>query len=40
MRPAGTRNHSALDIGVDRHDVIGALDVFTDGVERQIDMAR
>jgi diacylglycerol kinase family enzyme len=37
--PAGTRNHFALDVGVDRHDVIGALDAFTDGVERQIDMA-
>ena len=37
--PAGTRNHFALDVGVDRHDVIGALDAFTDGVERQIDIA-
>jgi diacylglycerol kinase family enzyme len=37
--PAGTRNHFALDVGVDRRDVIGALDAFTDGVERQIDMA-
>jgi diacylglycerol kinase family enzyme len=37
--PAGTRNHFALDVGVDRHDVIGAVDAFTDGVERQIDMA-
>ncbi len=37
--PAGTRNHFALDAGVDRHDVIGALDAFTDGVESQIDMA-
>ncbi len=37
--PAGTRNHFALDVGVHRHDVIGALDAFTDGVERQIDMA-
>src|SRR5690348_11320944 len=37
--PAGTRNHFALDVGVDRHDVIGALDAFTDVVERQIDMA-
>jgi diacylglycerol kinase family enzyme len=37
--PAGTRNHFALDVGVDRHDVIGALDAFTGGVERQIDMA-
>ena len=37
--PAGTRNHFALDVGVDRNDLIGALDAFTDGVERQIDMA-
>ncbi len=37
--PAGTRNHFALDVGVDRHDLIGALDAFTDGVKRQIDMA-
>ena len=28
--PAGTRNHFALDLGVDRHDPIGALDAFTD----------
>ena len=37
--PAGTRNHFALDIGVDRHDVAGALDAFNQGVERRIDMA-
>jgi diacylglycerol kinase family enzyme len=37
--PAGTRNHFALDLGVDRHDVVGALDAFTDGVERRIDVA-
>jgi diacylglycerol kinase family enzyme len=37
--PAGTRNHFALDVGVDRHDVTGALGAFTDGVERWIDMA-
>jgi diacylglycerol kinase family enzyme len=37
--PAGTRNHFALDVGVDRQDLIGALDAFTEGVERQIDMA-
>ncbi|MFK5647246.1 diacylglycerol/lipid kinase family protein [Ornithinimicrobium sp. LYQ121] len=36
--PAGTRNHFALDLGVDRQDVPGALDAFTDGVERLIDM--
>ncbi len=37
--PAGTRNHFALDVGVDRHDLTGALDAFTEGVERQIDTA-
>ena len=37
--PAGTRNHFALDVGVDRHDLIGALDAFSDGVERRIDLA-
>jgi diacylglycerol kinase family enzyme len=37
--PAGTRNHFALDVGVDRHDLTGALDAFTSGVERQIDTA-
>lgn len=36
--PAGTRNHFALDLGVDRQDVAGALEAFTDGVERLIDM--
>ena len=37
--PAGTRNHFALDVGVDRRDVTGALDAFTEGVERLIDLA-
>jgi diacylglycerol kinase family enzyme len=37
--PAGTRNHFALDLGVDRRDLAGALDAFTDGVERRIDVA-
>lgn len=36
--PAGTRNHFALDLGVDRHDVLGALHAFTGGVERRIDL--
>ena len=36
---AGTRNRFALDLGVDRHDVRGALDAFTEGVERRIDVA-
>jgi diacylglycerol kinase family enzyme len=38
--PAGTRNHFALDLGLDRDDVVGALDAFTDGVERRIDLAK
>ena len=38
--PAGTRNHFALDVGVDRRDLVGALDAFTEGVERRIDVAR
>jgi diacylglycerol kinase family enzyme len=37
--PAGTRNHFALDLGVDRHDLVGALDAFTDGIERRVDVA-
>jgi diacylglycerol kinase family enzyme len=37
--PAGTRNHFALDLGLDRNDVVGALDAFTDGAERRIDLA-
>ncbi len=36
---AGTRNHFALDLGLDRDDVVGALDAFSEGVERQIDLA-
>jgi diacylglycerol kinase family enzyme len=36
--PAGTRNHFALDLGVDRHDLVGALEAFTDGVERLVDI--
>ena len=38
--PAGTRNHFALDLGVDRDDVVGALDAFGDGYERRVDLAR
>jgi diacylglycerol kinase family enzyme len=37
--PAGTRNHFALDLGVDRDDVVGALDAFTAGGERVVDLA-
>jgi diacylglycerol kinase family enzyme len=38
--PSGTRNHFALDLGLDRDDVVGALDAFGDGVERRIDLAQ
>jgi len=37
--PAGTRNHFALDLGIDREDVVGALDAFLDGYERPVDLA-
>jgi diacylglycerol kinase family enzyme len=37
--PAGTRNHLALDLGLDRDDVVGALDAFNDGIKRRIDLA-
>ena len=37
--PAGTRNHFALDLGVDREDVVGALDAFVDGGEHRVDLA-
>jgi diacylglycerol kinase family enzyme len=36
--PAGTRNHLAMDLGLDRHDLLGALDAFGDAVERRIDL--
>ena len=32
--PAGTRNHFALDIGLDRDDVVGALDAYGEARER------
>jgi diacylglycerol kinase family enzyme len=37
--PSGTRNHFALDLGLDRDDPVGALDAFTAGVERRVDLA-
>ena len=37
--PAGTRNHFALDLGLNHHDLVGSLDAFTNGVERRIDVA-
>lgn len=36
--PSGTRNHFALDLGVDREDVVGALDALVDGGERYVDL--
>jgi diacylglycerol kinase family enzyme len=37
--PSGTRNHFALDLGVDRDDVVGALDALVCGGERRVDLA-
>jgi diacylglycerol kinase family enzyme len=37
--PAGTRNHLALDLGLDRDDVVGALDAYEEAVERTMDLA-
>ena len=37
--PAGTRNHFALDLGIDRDDVPGALDAYQDGVDATVDLA-
>ena len=37
--PAGTRNHFALDLGLERADVVGALDAYSDQVERRVDLA-
>ncbi|HXK14025.1 MAG TPA: diacylglycerol kinase family protein, partial [Gaiellaceae bacterium] len=37
--PAGTRNHFALDLGLDRDDPVGALDAFENDVERLVDVA-
>ena len=39
LHPGGTRNHFALDLGVDRDDVVGALDAFVGGRERRVDLA-
>lgn len=36
--PAGTRNHFALDLGLDRSDVVGALDAYGPAVEQVIDL--
>jgi diacylglycerol kinase family enzyme len=37
---AGTRNHFALDLGLDREDPAACLDALTDGVEQRIDLGR
>lgn len=36
--PAGTRNHFALDLGIDRHDPVRALDAFGPARETTIDL--
>ena len=36
--PAGTRNHLALDLGIDRDDPVGALDAFGPARESTIDL--
>ncbi|MFR0354042.1 diacylglycerol/lipid kinase family protein [Streptomyces sediminimaris] len=38
--PAGTRNHFALDLGLDRDDPSKALDALRDGVEVRVDLGR
>jgi diacylglycerol kinase family enzyme len=38
--PAGTRNHLAFDLGIDRTDLVSALDAFVDGTEQRIDLGR
>jgi diacylglycerol kinase family enzyme len=35
---AGTRNHFAMDLGLDRDDPAAGLDALTDGVEQRIDL--
>ncbi|MEU1904933.1 diacylglycerol/lipid kinase family protein [Streptomyces hygroscopicus] len=36
--PAGTRNHFALDLGLDRDDPSASLEALTDGVECRVDL--
>jgi diacylglycerol kinase family enzyme len=36
--PAGTRNHLALDLGIDRDDVAGSLDAYGDALQARIDL--
>jgi diacylglycerol kinase family enzyme len=35
---AGTRNHFAMDLGLDRDDPAACLDALTEGIERRIDL--
>jgi len=37
--PAGTRNHFALDLGLDRTDVPGSLNAYEDGIDTVVDLA-
>jgi len=37
---AGTRNHFALDLGLDRQDPAACLDALTDGVELRVDLGQ
>jgi diacylglycerol kinase family enzyme len=37
---AGTRNHFAMDLGLDREDPASCLDALIDGVEQRIDLGR
>jgi diacylglycerol kinase family enzyme len=37
--PAGTRNHLAMDLGLDRDDVVSALDAYGEAVQRRMDLA-
>ena len=37
--PSGTRNHFALDLGLDREDVVGALDAYGEALEHRVDLA-
>ncbi len=37
--PAGLHNHFAIDLGLDRNDIMAALDGFGEAVERRIDLA-
>jgi diacylglycerol kinase family enzyme len=37
--PAGTRNHFALDLGIDRADVPAALAAYEDGIDTPVDLA-